>query len=85
MAFSETLDFAEALRERQRWIGLLHAQTEKRCSPQLFLDDQRLFDEFEASSEKLVFHFEKVALAHLQFERLVDNRESRIDLNVLPT
>ena len=51
---------------------------------QLLLDDQGLLQKLEPPSKKLVLDLQEVALAHVHLEGLIDDREPRIVLDILP-
>ena len=52
--------------------------------PELLLDDEGLLEQLEPAGQELVLDLQEVALAHVHLERLVDDGEARVILDVLP-
>ena len=61
------------------------SEVEVSRSPQLLLDDKRLLEQLETSSQELVLDLEEVSFAHVHLEGLVDDAEPSVILDVLPS
>ena len=64
-------------------VGVL-GEVEEGRPPELLLDDERLLEQLEPARQELVLDLQEVALAHVHLERLVDDSEARVILDVLP-
>ena len=85
VTLSQTLQFGEARVERHGGVGGVLRQVEVGGASKLLFNDERLLEKLEASSQELVLHLQVVVLAQLGAERFVDDRETRITLDILPT
>ena len=85
VTLSQTFELGEARVERHGGVGGVLRQVEVGGASKLFFNDERLLEKLEASSQELVLHLQVVVLAQLCAERFVDDRETRITLDILPT
>ena len=67
-----------------RRLGVLR-EVEVRGTPQLLFDDERLLQQLEAAGQEFVLDLDEVALAGVHLERLVDDVETEVVLDVLPS
>ena len=67
------------------WVISVLSEIKIGRSAKLLFNDQSLFQQFESASQKFILNLEEVAFAHVHFERFVDDGESRVILNILPT
>ena len=67
-----------------RMISIL-GKVQVRSSSQLFFNDQGLFKQLEPAGQELVLDLQEVALAHVHLKGLIDDGETVIVLDILPT
>ena len=66
-------------------MGGVLGEVQEGCTPQLLLNDQGLLQQLEPSGQELVLDLQEISLALFTEERLIDDLEARVILDVLPT
>ena len=56
--------------EGHGWVGGVLSQVEEGGAPQLFLNDESLFQQFESSGQKLVFNFQEISFSDIHLDNL---------------
>ena len=66
-----------------RMICIL-SQVQVRGTSELFFNNQSLLQKLEPTGQELILDLQEVAFAHVHLERLIDNAEPMIVLDILP-